>query len=124
LYSTDFISAGDTALIGNLLCKWSCWGNCIELSLGEHIIFRVNAFYTVNIKNSEKIPISATLSKIDSGMLIFTDRPTDLRREEGFEISVPDYEMISRTQQSGKVHYSGVTSVQILSHILEMWMKF
>ena len=68
--------------------------------MGEHIIFRVNAFYTVNIKNSEKIPISATMSKIDSGMLIFTDRPTDLRREEGFEISVPDYEMISRAQQS------------------------
>ncbi|XP_065916792.1 leucine-rich repeat serine/threonine-protein kinase 1-like isoform X1 [Dysidea avara] len=122
--SYKHIATNDTALIGELLCRWSCYGNCIELSLGEHIIFRINAFCTANNKNNDKIPISATMSKIDDGMLIYTphntDRLADLKCKEGFEISVPDYEMISRTQQGSKVHYSDVMSVQILSHILEI----
>ena len=103
----------DTALIGGLICKWSFWKNCIELSLGEKVLLRIN-----------NLDISATLSKLEN-MHIYKSKPfgnADLElqtRREGFEVAIPDYEIISRLNSTDNVHYSDVMSMQILSHAME-----
>ena len=99
----------DTALIGDLLCKWSYWKNCIELSLGENILLCINA-----------LDISTTLSKLEKMHIYKANADLELQtQKQGFEVSIPDYEIISRASSSDSAHYSDVMSMQILSHVLE-----
>ena len=115
-------SAGD-ALIGNLLCKWSYGKNYIELSLGEYVLLRVNAFQSYNNDESKHTTISATKKKLQT-MLVHKKKGKTAQESmlncEGFEINIPDYTIISRnSEQSSDIHSSDLLSMQILSHVLE-----
>lgn len=111
-------SAGD-ALIGLLLCKWSYGKNYIELSLGEYTILRVNALFS---KEDNKV-LSVITSKLRN-MLVYKQNNQTVEemmlQQEGFEINIPDYVVISRTEESNKVHHSNLMSMQLLSHVLEI----
>ena len=111
-------SAGD-ALIGSLLCKWSYGKNYIELSLGEYSILRVNSLCS---KEDNKI-ISATRSKLENMVVHKQNRQTVeemMLQQEGFEVNISDYVVISRSDKSNKVHHSKHMSMQMLSHVLEI----
>lgn len=111
-------SAGD-ALIGSLLCRWSYGRNYIELSLGEHSILRVNALFN---KEDNKI-VSVTRNKLKN-MLVYKqdDKIVEemMQQQEGFEVNIPDYTIISRPEGNNKVHSSDLMSMQMLSHVLEI----
>jgi len=115
-------SAGD-ALIGNLFCKWSYGKNYIELSLGEYVLLRVNAFRSYNNDESKHMTISATKKKLETMMVHKHKGKTaqeSMLNREGFEVNIPDYIIISRnSEQGGDIHSSDLVSMQILSHVLE-----
>ena len=115
-------SAGD-ALIGNLLCKWSYGKNYVELSLGEYVLLRVNAFRSYNNDKSKHMTISATKKRLEIMLVHKQNGRTAeelMLNREGFEVNIPDYIIISRnTEQSIDVHKSDLMSMQILSHVLE-----
>ena len=111
-------SAGD-ALIGSLLCKWSYGKNYIELSLGEYNILCVNALYS---KEANKI-VSATRSKLENMVVHKQNKETIeelMLQQEGFEVNIPDYVVISRSEDNTEVHHSDLMSMQMLSHVLEI----
>ena len=111
-------SAGD-ALIGSLLCKWSYGKNYIELSLGDYSILRVNPLFS---KEDNKI-ISATRSKLENMVVHKQNKQTVeeiMLLQEGFEVNITDYVVISRSDESSKVHHSDLMSMQMLSHVLEI----
>ena len=111
-------SAGD-ALIGSLLCKWSYGKNYIELSLGEYSILRVNSLFS---KEDSKI-VSATRSKLENMVVHKQNKQTVeemMLQSDGFEVNISDYVVISRSDDSDKVHHSDLMSMQMLSHVLEI----
>ena len=115
-------SAGD-ALIGNLLCKWSYGKNYIELSLGEYVLLRVNAFRSYNNDENKHMTISATKKKLET-MLVYKQNGMTVEESmldrEGFEVNIPDYIIISRnSKECVDIHNSNLFSMQILSHVLE-----
>lgn len=111
-------SAGD-AVIGSLLCTWSYGKNYIELSLGGYRILHVNALFS---KEDNKI-ISATRSKLED-MVVYKQNDQTVEgmmvQQEGFEVNISDYVIISRSDESDEVHHSDLMSMQILSHVLEI----
>ena len=111
-------SAGD-ALIGSLLCKWSYGKNYIELNLGEYSILRINALFS---KEENKI-VSATRNKLENMVVHKQNKETIeelMQQQEGFEVSISDYVVISRSEDDTKVHQSDLMSMQMLSHVLEI----
>jgi len=113
-------SAGD-ALIGSLLCKWSYGKNYIELSLGEYSILRVNGF--LSKEGNKQFTISATRRKLRNMLVYKQDNQTVeemMLQQEGFEVSISDYVVVSRSEENNEVHHSDLMSMQILSHVLEI----
>jgi len=118
-----FVGVGG-ATIGALMCTWSYGKNSIELKLGDDVVLCVNAlFSTKNVygkKDKRKVPISHTVEKIKK-MQIYCDVDTFMQANvsDGFEVSVPDYLVVSYSKFGGEVYQSDLMSMQILSHVLE-----
>ena len=99
--------------------KWSYGKNYIELNLGEYSILRINALFS---KEENKI-VSATRNKLENMVVHKQNKETIeelMQQQEGFEVSISDYVVISRSEDDTKVHQSDLMSMQMLSHVLEI----
>ena len=118
-----FNTAGD-AVVGQMHCKWLYGQNYIELYLGEYLLLRINALSSFDKESNKKIPITATKEKIANIFLYQSCRADPISEltvdHDGFEVSIPDYVIISRAEQCDEIYQSQLLSEQLLSHVLEV----
>ena len=118
IHCENLVQVG-SANIGALKCAWSYGKNYISLCLGEDVLLCVNALCSFDNSSNKRRRRTST-SKVDKADIYHGDKDFILVDiHDGFEVTIPDYSVNSRSTPNSAVHNSELMSAQILSRVLE-----
>ena len=118
----NLVQVGD-ATIGALKCEWSYGKNYISLCLGEDTLLCINSLCSLDNSSSKRRRSVSNLfnaNKVEKVHVHYGDMDYEsIDVHTGFEVTIPDYSIMSHPTPDSALHTSELMNAQILSHVLE-----